>query len=98
MDAFAHEHLRALKIVAVVTVAAIDDDVAGLHARGQFLNRLACDAGGNHHPGRAWLCQLRDEIVERRGTLNAATHDLLNGGGVHIIDDALVAILCEALH
>ena len=98
VDAFALECLRALKIVAVVAIAAIDDNVAGLHARGQLLNGLTRHAGGNHHPGRARLGQLCDQLVKRCGALNAPSHDLLNGGGVHIVDDARVAILRHALH
>jgi len=56
----------------------------------------ATPAGTITQAARAW--QLRDEIVERCGTLNAPTHDLLNGGGVHVIDDVLMPILRQALH
>src|SRR5450756_2627533 len=92
------ERLRSFEIVAVVAIAAVDDDVTGIHARGQFLDCPAGHSGGKHHPDRAWFGQLRDQLVDRDGAPNAATRDLLHRGRAHVVDDALVAILGQAPH
>src|SRR5512133_273492 len=40
-------------VVAVIRVAAVDDDVALIEQASQLVNDLAREAGGNHHPDGA---------------------------------------------
>src|SRR5262249_50883932 len=65
VDSLRLEHLRAAHVVFEVGVAAIDDDVALLHALGQrsygFFRSIS---GGNHEPNRAWRFELGYKIIK----------------------------------
>src|SRR2546423_7373438 len=66
VDALRLERLRAANVILPHGIAAVDDAVARFKLFGQrhhgFLSRIA---GRNHHPDRARLIELLDEIVER---------------------------------
>ena len=67
----------AANVVFEIGIAAVDDDVAGLHALSQRLHGLfGGRAGGDHQPGDAGLAELADEIVERGGGDGAFAGDL----------------------
>src|SRR4030095_15972291 len=52
-------------VVAIVRVAAVDDDVAFIEQAGYLVDDLAGNASGNHHPDRARPLQLADEFFQR---------------------------------
>ena len=98
MDAPGVERFRPEDIVAVVAVAAVDDDVAGIHARGQILDGLARHRGGNHDPDCAGFGQLRHQFIHRGRTLNVAASEFLHCGGIHIVNNTTVTILAQTPH
>jgi hypothetical protein len=64
VDAALLQRLAAADVVLPEGVAAVDDDVAGLHQLRQRLDgRFGDLAGRQHHPGGARLLQLLDECV-----------------------------------
>ena len=85
-------------IVAVVGVAAIDDDVAGLEERREPRQLVVDDGGGHHHPDGARRGHLRDQVGERRGSRRAVLLRSRHGSTVHVVDHAFVALLQEAAH
>ena len=77
-------------VVAVVRVAAVDDDVALGHQPGQLIDGVAREGGGHHHPGRLGRLQLGHELLEGAGARRPLVFERLDGVGVDVIDDAAV--------
>ena len=66
VDARCLQRLAAADVVLLEGVAAVDDDVAGLHQLGQRVDRRLGDlAGRQHHPDGARRLELADEILQR---------------------------------
>ena len=58
----------AANVIFEIGVAAVDENVAGLHALGERVHGLLRGtAGRNHQPGDAGLAQFGDEVIERSG-------------------------------
>src|SRR5262245_27363812 len=96
VDALTGEHLRAIDVVAVVAVAAVDDDVAGLHQVGELVDDLAGDPGRDHDPGGPRFFELLDEFVEGGGSGRAVTFELGDNFGADVVDDAVVPVPHQA--
>ena len=92
MDAAISQRLAAADVVLPKGVAAIDDDVAGLHQFGERLDRRFRDlARRQHHPGGARLCEPGDEILQRvagDGAVGGKARDSLR---VLVVDDRLMS-------
>jgi hypothetical protein len=96
VDAALPQPGRPLDVVAVVRVAAVDDDVARFHPVGELVDDLLGDLPrGHHHPGRARLGQAGDEVVQGRGPGGALAGELLHGVRVPVVDDARLAVAHE---
>ena len=65
VDALRAKRVGAVDVVAVVGVAAVDDDVALGEQRRELVERRLDDRGGHHDPDGARLAELGDEVVER---------------------------------
>src|SRR5262249_2048808 len=91
-DATRHERRCAVDVVAVVAVAAVDDDVAAVHQLGELVHDSARDRRRDHHPGRAGGFQLLDELGERGCADGTFALELRHGGGIDVVDDALVPV------
>src|SRR5690606_6517622 len=81
-------------VVAVVGVAAVDDDVAGGHQPGELGHRLPGVGRGHHHPGGAGHVELRHEVLQRGSARDGV---VLGGEGVgdvlaHVVDHTGVAV------
>ena len=71
----------AANVVFEIRVAAIDENIARLHALRKCLDGLlGGSSGGNHQPGDPRLAQLVDEVVERTGSDGA-----FPGNALHVI-------------
>lgn len=68
---------RALEIVPVIRVAAIDNSVSGLHKFRKLLDRLTHQDCGHHDPYRSRLVERRDEVLKRSGPHDAFLHQRL---------------------
>ncbi len=87
----------AADVVLVVGVAAVDDDVAFFEQAGEFLDGVLGDvAGGEHDPDGAGLVELLDHVGEAAGAGGAFLGEAVDGLGVAVIDDGLVAGAHEA--
>ena len=62
VDATSDEFAGTLDIVAVITVAAVDDDVPGVQVRGELLHGAAGHPSRHHQPEDARLGELRREV------------------------------------
>ena len=86
VDAALGEHRRPPHRVGVAGIAAIDDQVAGLEARGQLgdlvLGRVA---GREHEPDRARRRQQGDDLVDRE-----RRHGALGGDGEDLVGRPVV--------
>ena len=100
VDALGPEHLGAVDVVAVVRVAAVDDDVAGVESPGDVHHRRSGIGGGHHHPRGAGRLERGDELVEVGGTGDgvALGSQRRDGIGAHVVDHAGVAVTHEATH
>jgi hypothetical protein len=65
-------------IVAVVGVAAVDDDVAFVEQLGELINGLSGDPRRNHHPDRARALELADKLLQRVAASRTLPLELLN--------------------
>src|SRR6202042_2886252 len=98
-DALLGQLGRAGDVVAVVGVAAVDDDVARLHALGQLIDRVPGDlARGHHHPGRPRLVERGDEVVQGRRAGRALAGQLLDRSRAPVVDHARMAAAHEPAH
>ena len=88
------QRLAAAYVVLPERIAAIDDDVAGLHQLRQRIDRRLGDlARRQHHPGGPRPLELIDEILQRAGadrTIGRERRDRLrilvvNDGGVSVL-------------
>src|ERR1035437_8009124 len=50
MDVLRLERFGSQDIVAVIGIAAINDDISSLETQGQFFDKLAGHSGGKHEP------------------------------------------------
>ena len=64
VDALFREVLRPTDVVLVVAVATVDDDVALFEVGGDLLERFIDEGDGKHHPGRAGLFKLGNEVFD----------------------------------
>ena len=71
VEAARREPLRALDVVAVVGVAAVDHDVAGREPRHELVERGVDDRRRHHEPDDPRRRETSDEVVERRGAFGA---------------------------
>ena len=92
MKALLPEPASAPYIVAVVGVAAVNDDVALVEQPGQLVDGLPCDASGDHHPDRTRPLELVDKFLQREAAGRSLTLKLLDGIGIHIKDDTFVPV------
>ena len=87
----------AADVVFEIGVAAVDEDVAGLHVLRQRLHGLLGGiARRNHQPGDARLAQFADEVIERRRSDRAFAGDLLHVVGAQIGDHDFVPAAHQA--
>src|SRR5829696_2920259 len=63
-------------VIAIVRVAAVDDDVAFVEDVGQLLDDFAGDPSGDHHPGNPGLAELVDELLHGDRAGRALTFQL----------------------
>ena len=92
VDALLLELGRPTYIIAIVGVAAIDDDVAFLHQAGELINGPARDAGWDHHPGHPRLLQLADKLLESGPADRALTLELLDRIGTYVVNDTFMPV------
>ena len=90
------EGLRAPDIVDVVRVAAVDEDVAGLHTGGEFVDEPVDRRGRHHQPGGARRGQLADEFVKGSRHSGAFGGQILHGRGALVEYDTLMSPALEA--
>ena len=98
VDALRCERLGAVDVVAVVAVAAVDDDVVRLEHGCELVDDQAGDCGRHHHPDRARLVEFRDELFERGSADRAFAAQELHRVEVLVVDDALVAVTRQPPH
>ena len=74
-------------------VAPVDDHVAGLEHLGNGLDRPVGDVpGGDHHPRRPRLLELRSELLERSRPRHPVGLDRLDRVGAQVVADAAMAV------
>lgn len=83
-------------VVAVVGVAAVDDDVAGFEDLGDLVDDRAGEPGGDHQPHGAGLLELGREVRDARRARGALRGQGRHGILVHVVDHAVVAVLHES--
>ena len=98
VDALLPQLLGPADVVAVVGVAAVDDDVALVEERGDLVDDLPGDAGRDHHPDGPRLLELADELLQRRAAGRALILELLDRLGVDVEDHALVSVAHQPPH
>ena len=90
--------LRAANVVNVVGVAPVDQNVAGLEFRHEFMDHLIDHSGRHHQPDRARLLQSLHEVVERVRARGAFAGKLLHAFRAAVIHDTSVAIFLKPPH
>ena len=99
VDVLLAERLGVPDVVDVVRVAAVDHDVARLEGVPERGDGLVGDLPGrDHHPHRARLLELRDEVLERGRARRAVRLDRLHRVGRDVVADAAVPVLHQAAH
>ena len=98
LDPLRGKPLGAIDVVAVVAVAAVDDDVAGRHQRSELVDGAAGDRRGDHHPDGTRAFERRDELLQRVGAPCALGLELCDGVGADVEDDAVVPVAHEPAH
>src|SRR5471030_2965719 len=98
MQAAFFELLGAADVVAVVGVAAIDDDVAFLQQWRQRRQRGIDHAGRHHHPDDTWLDQFPHQLFLRRYPRHRRRGDGLQGLAVRVEGDAFVTTRRQAAY
>jgi hypothetical protein len=96
LDAALGQLLGALDVVAVIRVAAIDQDVAGAQERSELGDRLVDVGGGHHHPHHAGGLQPRDEISQRLGAGRAFRDHFFDRFRKHVERHARMACAHQA--
>src|SRR5439155_1465836 len=89
---------RAVDVVTVEGVPAVDDDVAALEAWDERLGRRVDAARRYHEPDDPWLRELLDEGVQRRRAARTLTHERLHGGCRYVVHHAGVPAADETTH
>src|SRR5439155_8482826 len=89
---------RAVDVVAVVGVPAVDDDVAALEVGDEALECRIDDARRYHEPDDPRLRELLDEGVQRGGAARALAYEGLHGGCRYVVHHAGVPAADEATH
>ena len=92
-DALLGEALRTAKIVLVVGVAAIDEDVAFAEMRHELVDHAVDERHREHHPGGLRAFELRGEVGDVGGPDRAIRFEGLHGVGIHVVDHAADARL-----
>src|SRR5262245_32861761 len=91
------QRLAAANVVLPKTVAAIYDDVALFHQRGQRVDGrfrdLAC---GQHHPGGPRLRQLRDKILQGLRPGRAVRGERFDGRFVLVVNDGRMSMFHQS--
>ena len=98
VDAGGLQALGAVDVVAVVRVAAVDDDVARREHLREIGDRRVDEGGGHHDPHRSRLGELRHEVFEAVATDRAFAGQPLHRIRAHVVDDALVSGLHQPPH
>src|SRR5207302_7830651 len=99
VNALLTDSFRASHVVFVEGIAAVDDGVARFHqARERRDHLLGRVARGHHHPGRARLAQLTDEVFEGIGAGGSLRDQLPDAGGIPSVNDALLPASEQAPH
>ncbi len=88
----------AANVVAVVRVAAVDDDVPRLEHLGELIDDAAGEAGGDHQPHHARALQGTGEIGQTRRARCAFGDEGGHGILIDVVDDAVVAIAHQPSH
>jgi hypothetical protein len=83
---------RVAEVVAVVRVAAVDDDVARLEVLPEALDRVVDVPGRHHEPDDAGRLELRDDVGGAGGADRAALDGLRDRVEVHVVRDDLVPV------
>ena len=91
MDAGGADARARIDGVAVVGVAAVDDDVAGLKQGREPVHVFGNDPRWQHEPARARLLQEAGEMLDAVGTPRSFLDQLLDAVGVDVVDDAFMA-------
>src|SRR5438132_13680277 len=94
----AGESGRAVDVVAVVGVPAVDDDVAALEVGDEALERRIDDGRRYHQPDDPWLRELLDEGVQCGCAARTLTHERLHGGCRYVVHHAGVPAADETTH
>ena len=97
-DAPLGERRRPVDVVAVVAVAAVDEDIALVEMLGHIGDDAVGDAGGDHDPGAARGGEPCGEIGQVLGAGRALLDELLDGGRVDVEHHALVTVAHQAPH
>src|ERR1039457_5234442 len=92
VDLLRLELLRAVDVVPVIGVAAVDHRVTGIEELRQLAKNRGGDRGGQHQPRRPGLLQLRDEVRHGRGAGRALILELLDVGRSVVVDHAAMAV------
>ncbi len=98
VDAVGLELLRALDVVEVVGVAAVDDDVTVGKQGLELVDRRLDDCGGDHDPDGARLRQQGDEVGKAVGAVRAVGHEPFDHVRVAVVRNAVVTVAHEAAH
>ena len=98
MDAARFQRVRAAEIVAVIRIAAVDDDVAGIEQRDEQCERLVDDRSGHHQPHDARRGEPRDQVCQRRRPDDARLQRIGDGARVHVVHDARMARASKPAH
>ncbi len=84
--------------VAIIGIAAIDDDVAGLHQCGDLVDDPAGDGGRQHQPGAAGFVSLPTKSSSEVAPVAPSLTSSATASGLDVVDDAFVAIPHQAAH
>ena len=96
VDAAGPQALGPVDVVAVVRVAAVDDDVARFQVLEQLLDRVVDECGRDHDPHRPRRFELRHELREGVRARRPLARQLVDRRLAHVVGHALVAVAHES--
>ena len=88
----------AADVIAVVGVAAVDDDVVGVEQRRERGQHLIDEGRRNHQPDRTRSHQRGDQLLQRGRAGGALRRQPIDGGRLHVVDDAGVITAHQPAH
>src|SRR5439155_1999274 len=99
MDPLRLQFSGPARVILVVAVPDVDDDVVGLEEVGQITDRaLGWAPRGDHEPHGPRRRELRDQILERRRADRAFLHRLLHDVRRSIVRDDAVPVSLKPYH